>query len=54
MINHLRFAVGRWLIHAGLRVMPEGKVRRELSNLFFAWGVYVVNIVKADRMERGG
>lgn len=34
----LRFAIGRSLIHAGLKVMPRGKVRDELYNILASWG----------------
>ncbi len=46
--NTMRFAIGRALIHAGLRVMPHGRPRRELTEMMTAWGVKVRAIVAAD------
>ena len=37
----VRFAIGRALIHAGLRVMPLGRVRAELTVLLWDWGQQV-------------
>jgi hypothetical protein len=37
----LRFTVGRALIHAGLAVMPHGRVRRELTTLLLSWSRHV-------------
>ena len=40
-----RFRVARTLIHAGLRAMPEGRARRELTDLLWEWGRYVADTV---------
>ena len=32
-----RFRIGSWLIHAGLNVMPNGRVRHELTALIEEW-----------------
>lgn len=37
----VRFAVGRWLIHAGLKALPRGRCRDEIYNLLAAWGAQV-------------
>lgn len=37
-VRYLRFAIGRQLIHAGLRVLPRGRVKDEIYNLLAAWG----------------
>jgi len=36
-----RFTIGRALIHAGLRVMPDGRVRAELTRLLEEWSAKV-------------
>lgn len=36
-VMYLRFVVGRWLIHAGLKAMPHGRVRRELHRTLEQW-----------------
>lgn len=33
-----RFAFGRWLVHAGLSIMPQSRARSELFQLFELWG----------------
>jgi len=42
----LRFAIGRMLIHAGLKVMPPGRVRSELFQQFELWSTKVRNHVQ--------
>jgi len=37
----VRFRVGRTLIHAGLKAMPHGRVRRELHRLLEQWSEQV-------------
>jgi hypothetical protein len=49
----LRFMVGRWLVHLGLRVMPAGRVRQELDDLFNDWGIRVAEIVDWVHRRRG-
>lgn len=44
-----RFRIGRWLIHAGIRAMPHGRCRSELSNALWAWGMKVNATVVACR-----
>lgn len=38
----VRFTVGRFLVHAGLRLMPHGRARAELFVLFNHWGKMVM------------
>lgn len=45
----LRFWLGRVLIHVGLRVMPPGRVRRELHGMLALWGARVRLEVEAGR-----
>jgi hypothetical protein len=40
-INLWRFAIGRALIHAGLRAMPEGRCRNEITAILMHWSVGV-------------
>ena len=42
MIRTIRFHVGRLLIHAGLKALPHGRVRREIHRALEQWanGVY--------------
>lgn len=40
-----RFRIGRALIHAGLRIMPEGRVRSELYGLMDQWATKVRDTV---------
>jgi hypothetical protein len=44
-----RFAVGRWLIHLGLWVMPRGRSRSELYEMLQVWGIGVSATVAAHR-----
>ena len=37
MSKLLRFRIGRWLIHAGLKCFPKGRVRHELTVLIEEW-----------------
>lgn len=37
LLTLTRFAIGRALIHAGLSVMPSGRVRSELFQLYEVW-----------------
>lgn len=46
----LRFAVGRWLIHAGLAAMPPGRVRDELDAILRKWGTDVRAELEPFRM----
>jgi len=36
-MSYLRFAAGRALIHAGLKVLPPGRCRQELSAALWTW-----------------
>lgn len=40
-VRYCRFVLGRWLIHLGLKVLPYGRVKNELSYLITKWGVGV-------------
>lgn len=44
-----RFRLGRWLMHMGLKTLPPGICRTELSNLLWAWGMKVSATVVANR-----
>lgn len=44
-----RFYIGRWLIHAGLKALPPGRCRAELSNMMWAWGMKVTATAVANR-----
>jgi hypothetical protein len=48
-MNLVRFAVGRWLVHLGIAIMPDGRPRRELRQLLIAWGIKVKAIVAAHK-----
>lgn len=37
-----RLLLGRRIVHFGLNVMPEGKVKRELWGLFVQWSQTVL------------
>ena len=43
----MRFAIGRWLVHCGLRVMPPGPARAELTDIFWQWRTHVTVQVRA-------
>jgi|GEM_PF-6942974 len=43
----LRFHIGRALLHAGLRTLPPGRVRCELSALIDKWSTKVQHEVSA-------
>lgn len=40
-VSLVRYHVGRWLIHAGLRAMPPGRARSELFALLDQWATKV-------------
>lgn len=44
-----RFAIGRALIHTGLRIMPPGRVRSELFQMLELWGSRVRTKTKEGR-----
>jgi hypothetical protein len=52
-IEFLRFIVGRALIHAGLRVMPRGRVRSELTKLLADWSERARTELLAYRFSDG-
>jgi len=39
----LRFRIGRFIIHSGMRVLPPGKVRSDLYQLIDEWATRVYN-----------
>jgi hypothetical protein len=41
--------LGRWLMHVGLRVMPPGPARYELTRLLLLWGEHAVRQVEEGR-----
>ena len=45
-----RFAIGRALMHAGLRVMPPGRVRSELFQMLELWGTRAPTKTKEGRV----
>lgn len=50
-MRHFRFWIGRALIHAGLRVMPQGRVKAELYNLIDQWVTHVRTTVNRHNKE---
>jgi hypothetical protein len=48
----LRHYVARWLIGTGMRVMPPGRYRNELSAALWALCLKVQAIVAAERAKR--
>jgi len=46
-LKMLRYTVGRWLVHCGLRVMPPGASRAELTDIFWQWRRHVTVQVRA-------
>ena len=40
-MRHIRFTIGRAMIHAGLRILPQGRVRSELFTLVEIWATKV-------------
>jgi hypothetical protein len=45
-MNWLRFAIGRWVMHWGLRVMPKGRSRQELTQILKSWSRHVMETVE--------
>jgi hypothetical protein len=41
MERRVRYTLGRWLVHLGLRIMPAGRIRSELYTLLDEWGTRV-------------
>lgn len=54
MVWTFRHNVARLMIHGGLRVMPPGRVRRELTELLWTWslGVYTEVAVKHRPVQK--
>lgn len=48
-----RYWIGRAMVHAGLRFMPPGRVREELSELLWTWRMKVDATVAATRASNG-
>lgn len=44
-----RFYLGRWLIHLGLKTLPPGPCRAELSALLWTWGMKVSATCAANK-----
>jgi hypothetical protein len=44
-----RFYLGRWLLHLGLRTLPPGACRTELTQLLWSWGMHVRQVVTHGR-----
>lgn len=47
-MQRVRYIIGRWLIHTGIRVMPWGRVRNELMALVQQWSDGVRATVRAQ------
>ena len=47
----LRLHVGRWLIHTGLKALPPGKVKTEVTAVLQAWGDHVRATVTANWID---
>ena len=45
-IRLLRFQVGRFIIHSGMRVLPPGRVRSELYKLIDEWATKVYKVLE--------
>jgi len=49
MTRYMRYTVGRWLIHAGLKAFPPGVVRDEVTGALNAWGRHVRDVLAKAR-----
>lgn len=47
-----RLRLGRWLIHTGLKVMPHGRVRREITEVLEQWAFKVRVEIALREYER--
>lgn len=54
MLQLCRFTLGRWLVHAGIKTMPKGRVRAELTDLLNAWGRKVRTELAQSRIASKG
>ena len=50
-IYYWRFRIGRWLIHAGLLVWPEGRCRGEVVALLTEWAAKVRQEIGHERTD---
>ena len=48
-VTDLRFAIGRWIMHVGLKVMPVGRSRDELTLILRSWSRHVREAVGASK-----
>ena len=48
-VRFIRFWLSRVLIHAGLRVLPQGRMKSELYNLIYQWAIQVQAALAAKR-----
>lgn len=46
MIKLVRFALARSIIHFGLRVMPAGRSRREITWMLRQWSLHVMEVTR--------
>jgi hypothetical protein len=50
--TYWRYLIARALIHAGLRILPPGRVRQELSTMLWTWGMRITTEVVAARANK--
>lgn len=53
MEREVRYTIGRWLVHLGLRIMPAGRVRSELYTLLDEWATRVYAALKSKEQSNG-
>lgn len=44
-MSYLRFAIARWLIHTGIRAMPAGASKSEITLVLRSWSRHVMQVV---------
>ena len=44
-MKYMRYAIARWVIHLGLKIMPPGRARNELTDMMWIWHFNVINII---------
>ena len=44
-----RYTLGRWLVHLGIWIMPQGRTRAELTERLWAWRMQVDATLAAEK-----
>lgn len=49
ILDLIRFGIGNWMIHTGLKIWPDGRAKSEVTAIISAWRNHVVAEVEKKR-----